>query len=64
MDERHLRRIAHNESRFRELNQRIRRGYDDIDPATEHYSVLCECAITECEDMIDISRPDYDQGAF
>jgi hypothetical protein len=59
VDARQQARIAENESRFRAMNERITRALDDFDPDLETFSILCECALTECEDMVELTTDDY-----
>src|SRR5688500_4818002 len=58
MDERHQQRIAANEARFRDMNDAIVREADAFD-GRGSYRVMCECALLNCEDMIEISREEY-----
>lgn len=59
MDERQQKRIATNESRFRDMNEQVRRAVDQFEQDGDHYSMMCECALTECADMIELERPEY-----
>lgn len=59
MDDRQQRRVARNQSRFREMNERTRRGIDAFEEHAEHYPIMCECAVSECNETIQLSRADY-----
>lgn len=59
MDERHQRRIARNQARIRELNDLTRQGIDSFQSTTS-YPVMCECALSECDDMLELPTDDYD----
>ncbi|MCW2927048.1 MAG: hypothetical protein JWM86_1016 [Thermoleophilia bacterium] len=61
MDERQQRRVAENQARFRAMNEQARRAVDAFEPDTDHYSMMCECALTECDEMIEVSRTEYDE---
>lgn len=60
MDERHQRRVATNEARFREMNERLVREFEAFD-GRETYSVMCECPLSNCVDMVEVRRSDYDR---
>lgn len=53
MDEAYERRIARNESRFRELNGHLADNVEEFREGlgTSTFAVMCECAITECDEM-------------
>lgn len=61
MDERHLRRVAQNEARFREANERAIAEATDFHAArgSWKFEVMCECPITECTDMLPITLDGY-----
>src|SRR5688572_28742682 len=61
MDEAQQRRIAANEARFRAANERVTEATRAFDEGAAEYALMCECALTECQDMLEISRPDYEQ---
>jgi hypothetical protein len=54
-------RLAENEARFREINDRVERDLDRV-----HYSpdellpFVCECAQRTCSATIDLSREEYE----
>ena len=61
MDVEQQRRIAENEARFREVNERMRAAVDEF--REDHWgelTLMCECAISECNDMIEIGREAYE----
>lgn len=60
MDERQQRRIASNESRFRAINEEVRRRVDAFHGYVDLYSMMCECAVSECQDMIELTCDEYD----
>jgi hypothetical protein len=60
MDTRQQRRIAVNESAFREANEGVRRAVDEFQGNGHDYEIMCECALTECEDMFELSRAEYE----
>lgn len=63
MDEAQQRRIAVNESRFREANEHIAESVDAIrgdNSGDVQFSIMCECAIPECLAMVDVSRSAYE----
>lgn len=63
MEEARQRRIAANEARFREANEHIVDGIDVIlgdEARSADFSIMCECGVPECKDMLDIARPEYE----
>lgn len=59
MDAEQQRRVAANEARFRDANERTKKAADDFQREDTPYAMMCECALTECLDMIQISRDGY-----
>lgn len=61
MDELQQRRLARNESKYREVNENIRHSVDEFrdDDGGGEYRLLCECAVETCEQMIDVSAREY-----
>lgn len=60
MEDRQQLRVAANEVRFREMNDRIRDAVDTMDPdASQRLGMLCECAIADCEEMIELTPEQY-----
>lgn len=60
VDERQARRIARNEARFREMNERQVDALDAFDVPARRIEVICECAISECDDMLSVARETYE----
>jgi hypothetical protein len=54
------RRIADNESRFREINERLRRDLRALpdDPAPVDF--VCECGRVECAEVVTLSLEEYE----
>lgn len=64
MEETLERRIAYNESRFREHNERVKDVVDKLATASlddGRFAIMCECALSECDAMIDVSIPEYER---
>lgn len=73
MDERQQRRIARNEARFRKTNELLTAAIDDFNDQAvsgdrapfdagsdgDDYRVMCECAVSECTEMIPVTRDEY-----
>jgi hypothetical protein len=61
MDVSQARRIAFNESRFRDVNERTAQAIKDFRNRddTSTFSVICECALSECQDMVHPSLVEY-----
>jgi hypothetical protein len=62
VDEEQARRIGINESRFRDLNDRLAENVEQFreDLGSENFAVLCECAVTECTEMIPLTFEAYE----
>jgi hypothetical protein len=61
MNELQQRRMGENEARLRALNEHIRGAVDGLShgrPPTR-YSIMCECAIEACHEMIEIEPERY-----
>ena len=52
-------RVAHNESIFRSINERIEAGASPR-PVEEAVVFLCECARLRCSDMVELTLPEYE----
>lgn len=52
-------RIALNESRFREINDRLREDLAQLRHAPEHLEFVCECGRLDCRDQIALSETEY-----
>lgn len=61
MDDDHQRRIATNESVFRRHNGTILSAVSEFARIDSSHGFMCECAISECEDMIDLTVEEYNQ---
>lgn len=59
MDDLQQARIAINESRFRDANERARHGMEDAGIHPESFTIMCECALSECDDMIELTWESY-----
>lgn len=65
MDAEHQRRIARNESVFRAHNESIHDAIVDFQgPADDDgtHGFMCECPIVECQDMIELTTAQYEEG--
>lgn len=63
MDDLQARRIARNEARFREINERTRLATDELHGAPQdECTIMCECAVAECEDMITLPVEAYERA--
>ena len=54
------RRIADNESRFREINERLRRDLRALPEDREPVDFVCECGRVECADSVKLSLEEYE----
>jgi hypothetical protein len=55
------RRIANNESRFREINERLESDLRGLPHAPgERFSFVCECGLRECRDLVELSFEEYE----
>jgi hypothetical protein len=52
-------RVARNEAFAREVNESLRAG--DTRPASSFIHVACECGLEDCERVLAITRPVYEQ---
>lgn len=60
MDEQHQRRVAENEVRFRDMNERRRaEGASFHGAERDDVRVMCECALSQCEDEFDVAIREY-----
>jgi hypothetical protein len=59
MDERE-RRIAENETRFREVNERLESAQASLGTGNGGIEVLCECGDRDCTDRITLNLADYE----
>ena len=59
MTDRH-RRIAENESRFREINERLEKDLKRIPDDGESADFVCECGSAGCADPVALLRDEYE----
>jgi hypothetical protein len=60
MDERIQRRVAINESAFREVNEAIERGLWQGEPDSL-VAFRCECASLDCDKLVELTPPEYER---
>jgi hypothetical protein len=54
-------RLAENESRFREINERLERDLADVDDGGgRRLGFVCECAQTGCREVVRLSLAEYE----
>ena len=54
------RRIADNESRFREINERLRRDLRALPDDREPVAFVCECGRLDCAESVPLSLEEYE----
>jgi hypothetical protein len=54
-----LKRIAENEVRFRDLNEKIESGRDPADSSTL-IGFICECGQSQCERLVELTAAEYE----
>ena len=54
------RRIADNESRFREINERLRGDLRALPEVEEPVEFVCECGRIDCADSVPLSLEEYE----
>ena len=60
MDDLQIRRFAINEARFRDINEYVTDSIERRVPdPVQNLKVVCECALTDCREMIEISTEEY-----
>lgn len=52
-------RAARNQALFRAVNERLRAMNDSVESLTGSFTIACECADTNCVDMLDITPEEY-----
>jgi hypothetical protein len=65
MDIEHQRRIANNESLFRSHNEAIREAvvsFQALADESATHGFMCECPITECEETLELTMTQYEEG--
>ena len=55
------RRIAENEARFRNANERIEVAFDHLEPESWTMPVVCECGRRDCFQMLRLTREEYER---
>ena len=55
------RRIAVNESRFREINDRLAQDLTALRHRPEHLEFVCECAMLECRAKVTLTADEYER---
>jgi hypothetical protein len=53
-------RIANNETRFRDINERLEQGLRHVRHAPELLEFVCECGDRECEALIRLTLDEYE----
>jgi hypothetical protein len=62
MPDERARRLAANEARFREINERVERDLEGlVDQRDELLPFVCECGSGECSDTIGMTIPEYER---
>ena len=59
MDEVIAERLAANETRFREINQRLGEDLTDLVEGDERIPFVCECSDTGCREAVELSLAEY-----
>jgi hypothetical protein len=55
-----LRRIALNEARFREINEKLRESLEALADAPERLSFVCECGHAACRQSVEVTAAAYE----
>jgi hypothetical protein len=58
--DRRQKRIAKNETSFRDINERLEEGLRRVPHAPEHERFICECGSRECESSVLLSLAEYE----
>jgi hypothetical protein len=53
-------RIALNEARFREINERLLEGLERLPGAVGEVEFVCECGRRDCRECVVLTRDDYE----
>lgn len=53
-------RIALNEARFREINERLREGLARVPGGLEQVDYVCECGGRDCRDTVTLTAEEYE----
>jgi hypothetical protein len=54
-------RIARNEASFRDINERLSEGLQQLPDNPERLEFICECGRQECEEHVQLSLGEYEQ---
>jgi hypothetical protein len=54
-----LERIARNEARFRDINERLAEGLRRVHPPADFEHFICECGQRSCQALIELSLDEY-----
>jgi hypothetical protein len=55
-----LERIAKNETRFRDINERLEQGLRHVRDAPELLLFVCECGSRACDDLVSLTFEEYE----
>ena len=58
--ERRQKRIAQNETSFRDINERLKEGLEQVRHLPERAEFICECGRRECEQLISLTFDEYE----
>ncbi|HET9103910.1 MAG TPA: hypothetical protein VFN55_11210, partial [Solirubrobacteraceae bacterium] len=61
MDERRTAQIARNESRFREINERLNAGLQQVPDNPELLEFICECGNSACQEHVRLTLVEYER---
>jgi hypothetical protein len=61
MPDERARRLAANEARFREINERVERDLEALVDRAELLPFVCECGIHDCSETIGLTVPEYER---
>ena len=53
-------RIAKNETRFRDINERLEQGLRQVRDAPELQEFVCECGSRTCEELVSLTFDEYE----
>jgi hypothetical protein len=64
MDSRQQLRVASNQARCRRMNRGIKDALDRFhgDRGTQEFEIMCECALSECADMLEVPVGVYESA--